>query len=653
MGVCTSCHASIVVHQGSGSRVSPLRGDAAAEKWPVISAFPDADAKGLTSASKNKPQDEKVKFIRTLQERDSSGSFSSVSTASGSSLDLSANINALDIPFLRAEQVGVDRPISTPFGERTLLYADFTASGRALHFVEQYMTNIMELYANSHTEDNLTGRTTTHLLHDAESKIKAAVNAGEDGRIIPIGTGATGAIYRLQEMLGVAIPPATREALTKLNAADGCLPPEILAKMPVVFVGPYEHHSNEVTWRESLATVVVVQLAEDGGIDLNHLEEVLKDEQYKGRMRIGSFSAASNVTGMKTDIHAVASLLHQHGSYACFDYAAAGPYVEIDMNPSGRPGAHIDAIFLSMHKFLGGPGSSGILVINKQMYPSSLPPTVGGGGTVAFVSPTSHIFVADIEEREKAGTPGSLQVIKAALAMSIKQAIGTKNIEAREEAFVQRAFEKWAKNPGVVIYGNLDPHRRLGIVSFNIKDSNGKLLHPRLTTVLLNDLFGIQARGGCSCAGPYGHRLQNVSEELSLASQAAVEDDHGGMKFGWCRVGFHFSMDDTDAAFITDAIDFLGNEGPKFLSLYRFNLANGGFSHFTEKSRNSKLELTDALSTKNRPTALSQAQRQERYAEVMRQASYFAQRAAKRATEPVTLEGPLEDLQYFSLVRLV
>ena len=352
--------------------------------------------------------------------------------------------------FLRRQIVGIDSAFDTPFGRRLMVYCDYTASGRCLIFFERYLQTLQRIYANTHTEDDLTGRSMSRLLHEAEHTIKRAVNAGPSGRIVACGTGATGAIDKLQQILGVYLPPATRKAVgDELREFLGAEQFEAFVRFqqshqPVVFVGPYEHHSNEVTWRQGLATVVEVNLAADGGVDLAHLAKLLEAPEYRDRLRIGSFSAASNVTGMRTEVQEIARLLHAHGAYACFDFAASAPYVEIDMNPPARPGdgdASLDAVFISPHKFLGGPGSSGVLVFNERLYNRELPPSVGGGGTVAYVSPDDQDFIADIEERERAGTPGVLQTLKAALALELKSRIGVERIEAREQELIGRALD--------------------------------------------------------------------------------------------------------------------------------------------------------------------------------------------------------------------
>ena len=478
--------------------------------------------------------------------------------------------NTLDLDFLRSQIVGVDTRLETPFGERLMLYADYTASGRSLHFIEDYLMRHRRLYANSHTEDDVTGRVTTELLHQAEERIKQAVNAGPDGRIIACGTGATGAIDRMQQIVGVKLPAASRALLHGL--LEGFLGPEPAAafdascrrRQPVVFVGPYEHHSNEISWRENQATVVEVALTKDGGIDLHHLEALLQDPAYQDRLRIGSFSAASNVTGMRSPVYELARLLHRYGALAFFDYAACAPYVAIDMSPGPDHvgnGAFLDAVFVSPHKFLGGPGSSGLLIFNQRCYHPELPPSIAGGGTVDYVGPVDHDFVHDIEAREKAGTPGIMQTVRAALAFEVKAAVGIERIERREADMLRAAFARWGSNPRIEILGNPDPARRVGIVSFNIRDPKGQYLHPRFVTTLLDDLFGIQSRAGCSCAGPYGHQLLGIDEHKAEEYRSWITRGYHGIKPGWCRVGFHFVFDDDEVEYLLSSVEFIAEHG--------------------------------------------------------------------------------------------
>ena len=560
--------------------------------------------------------------------------------------------------FLRNQIVGVDSTFATPFGERLMVYCDYTASGRCLLFVENYLQSLQRTYANTHTEDDTTGRNMTQLLHEAEDSIKAAVNAGPDGRIITIGTGATGAINKLQQILGVYCPPATRMRIAaELDAFIGterraAFDAHLRQHQPVVFVGPFEHHSNEVSWREGLASVVEVRLDADGGIDLVHLEELLQAPQYRTRVRIGSFSAASNVTGMRTPVHAIARLLHRYGAIACFDYAASAPYVSIDMNPPCDDGdASIDAVFISPHKYLGGPGSSGILVFNKRIYQEQLAPTVAAGGTVDYVSEIDQDFIADIEEREKAGTPGTLQVLKAALALRVKDWISSERIEAREHELLSRAMQRWQRTPAIEILGNPDPAQRIAIVSFNIKDAAGRYLHPKFVTALLNDLFGIQSRAGCSCAGPYGHKLLGIGLERSDRYRQWVKRGYGGIKPGWCRIGFHYAMDDAEANFIIDAVEFIGAHGHKFIALYHFELDSGTWTHSKSRAQYEHLSLETALlAARVEPTARSAADRALLYQQFLDDA---ARRAKALAVESIgnntMLEGELGELQFFAL----
>ncbi len=560
----------------------------------------------------------------------------------------------LDFSFLRQECIGIDAFFETPFGKRLLVYCDYTASGRCLRFIERYLMDIQRTYANTHTEDDVSGRSMTLLLHQAEQRIKDAVHAGPEGRLIAIGAGSTAAIDKCQQILGVQLPPATRCLLITILGRDPLFPS---SASPVVFVGPYEHHSNEVTWRQGVAEVHEVGLSEDGGVDLVHLETLLQRPENKGRRLIGSFSAASNVTGRISPVHEIAALLHRYGAIACFDYAASSPYVKIDMCPEPIEGVDpnedrsLDAIFLSPHKLLGGPGSAGILVFKERLYDRNLPPTVGGGGTVDYVGPHGHDFVHDIEQREKAGTPGVLQTMKAALAYEVKNRVGTKRLEEREQELLQRAFIQWKANPNIEILGNLDPEKRIAIVSFNLKDPRGGYLHPRLVTVLLNDLFGIQSRAGCSCAGPYGHRLLNIDQELAERYRRQVLKGHEGIKPGWCRVGFHFIMDDIEADYIIDAVDFLARRGWIFVSEYELELDSGTWTHRSGKELVENFSLDAALSLGPlRHDPLPEEKRAKLYQQFLEEAEVMAKSLEPKApSSPKKLPGELGELQFFSL----
>jgi selenocysteine lyase/cysteine desulfurase len=566
----------------------------------------------------------------------------------------------LTFDFLRKEIIGADALVTTPFGERLMVYADYTASGRCLGLVEKYIQNLQRIYANTHTEDDISGRSMTRLLEEAEHAIKESVNAGPDGRIVCVGTGATGAIDKLQQIIGVALPPATRQNLTRMMSgalgaeADATFAEYLKKHQPVVFVGPYEHHSNEISWRQSLATVVEVRLDPDGGVDLEHLESLLQDPAYRGRMRIGSFSAASNVTGMITPVHEIAALLHRYGAMACFDYAASAPYVEIDMNPAaGRyPGdASLDAVFISPHKFLGGPGASGVLVFNQRIYHSELPPSVSAGGTVDYVGPDSQDFIQDIEEREKAGTPGVLQILKAGLAFQIKDRVGVPAIEKRERELLKRTFDRWRDNPNIEILGNPDLERRISIVSFNLKDHRGKYLHPKFVTSLLNDLFGIQSRAGCSCAGPYGHRLLDIGFEKSEQYRKWIGKGFCGIKPGWCRISLHYTMDDLEADFILDSIEFVAEHGHLFMPLYDFDLHTGAWLHKADCGCMEGFSLEDALQCCGyQSRSLGKGERRMLYTAFLAEAQSLAEDLAQEQQRPeFRMEAELEELKFFSV----
>ena len=566
----------------------------------------------------------------------------------------------LDLSYLRDQIVGVDSTFETPFGQRLMVYCDYTASGRCLRFVESYLQSLQRVYANTHTEDDITGRSMSQLLHEAEEAIKDSVNAGPNGRIVACGTGATGAIDKLQQIIGVALAPATRkniEEIVEQSDLDAGVYREAFRKLqPIVFVGPYEHHSNEISWRQALAETVEVQLDAAGHIDLAHLEQLLQQPEYEGRLRIGSFSAASNVTGIRTDVRAVSTLLHKYGAIACFDYAACAPYVQIDMNPEpAQPGDDpaIDAIFVSAHKFLGGPGSSGVLVFNERIYNRELPPTVSAGGTVDYVGPDDQDFINRIEEREKAGTPGVLQTLKAGLVFQIKDRVGVDVINKREHELTQRAMQRWGDDENIEILGNPDPGSRVGIISFNIKDERGRYLHHKFVTALLNDLFGIQSRAGCSCAGPYGHRLLDIDKETSERYRNVVQDGYCGMKPGWCRVGLHWVMDDAEANYVIDAVHFIAKHGFRFLELYDFDLCTGTWSHREMAVQLPKFSLENALREEDEePANLSLPLRKQLYDHYMTEALRWVERlqdSGQARTE--VLDGELGELQFFSLPR--
>lgn len=484
--------------------------------------------------------------------------------------------------LVRDSVIGGERRIVTPFGTRRLTYADHTASGRGVTFIEDRLRRLLETYGNTHTEDDASGTITSEYLHQAEKTIKCLVNAGPRHRIICVGAGTTAAVHQLQQILGIYIPPAGKDFFQRLlaerlaEAERASLVQWIHGKRPVVFVGPFEHHSNEVSWRECFAEVVEIELTRDGLLDLDDLESRLERPEYRGRRKIGAFSAASNVTGVTTPVYEVAGILHRHDALALFDFAAVAPYERIDVNRDEQ--TFLDAVYFSPHKFLGGPGSSGILIIHDRIYRADLPPTVGAGGTVEFVNFDGQSYVPDIEAREKAGTPGILQTLRAALAMELKERMDPERITARERQLVKLAIGKLSDHPGIELMGGASPGHRLPIFSFTVRVGSS-WLHPRFVTVLLNDLFGIQSRAGCSCAAPYGHRLLGIDEGKSRRIERTIMGGNVGLKPGWTRVNFHFLHTDAEVAFICSAIRFVADHGAAFLPLYEFDIRSGAWRH--------------------------------------------------------------------------
>ncbi len=462
------------------------------------------------------------------------------------------------IDRIRQETIGDDVVLPGPFGPRRTVYADATASGRSVGFIEDAIREqVLSTYANTHTEASATGRRTTRLREEARRIVHRAVGGGEQDAVVFCGSGATGAIDKLIRALDLDRGPR-----------------------PVVFVGPYEHHSNELPWRESAADVVPIAEDAHGQVDLEHLEHELRRHAHRER-KIGSFSAASNVTGIVTDVDAVAIALHRHGALACFDYAAAGPYLPIEMNaaPGRRPDGHLaykDAIFLSPHKFPGGPGSPGILVAKRELLRRPVP-TVPGGGTILFVSPTAQAYHPDAEIREEGGTPAIVESIRAGLAFALKEAVGVEEIRRREHDFARRALRSWSANPRLEILGATEPER-LAVISLGVRHPRGHL-HAGFVVAVLSDLFGIQARSGCFCAGPYIHRAFPIDELWSQRMCTEAERGHLGAKLALTRLSFPYYTSEAAFAYVLAAVHLIADEGWKLLPHYRFEADSGLWRH--------------------------------------------------------------------------
>ena len=462
---------------------------------------------------------------------------------------------------LRRGVIGAGATILTPSGEQPVRYFDFIASGRFHRDVEDELNErVLPFMANTHTESNATGLLMTEFYEQAFARIASYIGATKDDVLIPAGSGSTGAINRLIHVLGLRVPDQLEErhALTRAIPAEG---------RPVIFRSMMEHHSNDIAWRETIGESVYVAFDAEGRISLDDLDGKLGG--YRGRpWKIGTFSAASNVTGILNDVPGLARVLHRHGAFAFFDYAAAGPYVGIDMHPAGDPAASADALFFSVHKFLGGPRTPGLLVASRRLFTNRVP-AEPGGGTVLYTSPWDHRYLSSIALRETGGTPPIVQSIQAGLAFDLKEAVGPERIFRIEQDYLSRALRAWEGKPGLFILGNTRT-RRLGVLSVIFRD-----LHHNLAATLLNDMFGIQVWAGCMCAGPYGHLLLQIDEEHSKEIRHRLDEGHIGEKPGWVRISFSPTVTEEEFQVLLEGVEYLRLHGKEHVDDYELRDETG------------------------------------------------------------------------------
>ncbi|MFK9092853.1 aminotransferase class V-fold PLP-dependent enzyme [Bacillus salipaludis] len=436
----------------------------------------------------------------------------------------------------RSHVIGMNQQFDTPFGKKKIIYADWTASGRLYRPIEQKISEVFGPYmANTHTESNITSLMMKGIYKQSKTIIKEHVNADQHDVVILDGFGMTSVINKLQRMLGIRVPEQWKQRLRLLEK-----------ERPVIFLTHMEHHSNQTSWLETLGEVVIINPDTDGRVNVDHLEQLLHFYQDR-QLKIGSFTACSNVTGIQPPYHQLAKLMHQHGGLCFVDFAASAPYVKINMHPDD-PLEKLDAVFFSPHKFLGGPGTSGVLVFDSRLYNNKIPDHPGGG-TVTWTNPWGeHQYYEAIELREDGGTPGILQAIRTALCLNLKNQMGVENIMKRENQQLRLLLSNLERISGVhILNGQIKD--RIGIVSFYIDN-----IHYNLIVRLLNDRFGIQVRGGCSCAGTYGHYLFQIDKEASKKITDKIDLGDLSDKPGWVRFSVHPIMTNEEILLFVSAV---------------------------------------------------------------------------------------------------
>jgi len=461
----------------------------------------------------------------------------------------------------RDEIIGIGQKFKSPYGEKEIIYADWTASGRLHSDIEHKISNVFGPFVgNTHTETSITGTSMTIAYHNARNIIKNHFNANKDDVLISTGNGMTGVVNKFQRILGLKVA----EHLAPYTKVPDNL-------KPVVFISHMEHHSNQTSWLETIAKVEVIKATDEGLVDLEDLKRLLKKYADK-ELKIASITACSNVTGIQPPIHEIAKIMHQNNGLCFADYACSAPYVDINMHPEDRD-EYLDAVMISPHKFLGGPGSSGIIVFNKNLYKNAIP-DAPGGGTVTWTNPwKEHKYHDNIEEREDGGTPGFLQTIKTALSIKLKEKMGTENIVAREHEILDTIFTEFDTINGLHLLAN-ENRDRLGVISFYIED-----MHYNFGVKILNDKYGIQVRGGCSCAGTYGHYLLHVTKDQSASITCEIDEGNLTHKPGWIRMSIHPTMTNDEVKYICDSIRDVADNHKEFVKDYNFDPHTNEFSY--------------------------------------------------------------------------
>ncbi len=479
----------------------------------------------------------------------------------------------------RQQIIGVDASFTSPYGKKPLVYADWIASGRLYTPIEERIRNeIGPWVANTHSESSEAGTAMTRAYHLAHTIIKEHVNACEEDIIITAGFGMTAVINKLQRILGLKVPEKLKDAYLANGFPTEKIDKSGTTKRPIVFVTHMEHHSNQTSWLETIADVVVIPPNKELLVSPEHLEVLLK--KYSDRpLKIGAFSACSNVTGLSVPYHELAGIMHRAGGICFIDFAASAPYMNIDMHPANRPEEYLDGIVFSPHKFLGGPGSSGVLIFNSNLYHNRVP-DCPGGGTVTWTNRwNDHNYITDIEAREDGGTPGFIQAMRTALAIGLKNKMCVEKIEVREKELLKTAFARMEKIQGLNILAG-EHKDRIGVISFYINN-----IHHNLIIRILNDRFGIQIRGGCSCAGTYGHYLLNVTEKQSKDITARIDGGDLSCKPGWARLSLHPTMTNQELEYIMDSLEALVANIHEWKNDYDYSSCTNEFSHKTFESK--------------------------------------------------------------------